>query len=248
MKRLIYILMTLCAVAFNAAAQDIASANAMYAAGDYEGALTAYEAVVSVGMESSDLYYNMGNCCYRLDRLAPSILWYERALRLNPDNADARHNLEFARLRTIDRINTPEKIFYEQWWITLRNLMGSDGWAILSVVLFILLLASLSAYLFTRPMWLRKSGFSVAVISLVLFLVTTLLASQQKRIATATNEAIIYAQTVTVKSTPDNSGTELFILHEGTKVNVGQKVGEWIEISTEEGNSGWLPASSIEII
>lgn len=248
MKRFCMIAAVLLSVFFPAAADEWSAANDSYADGNYDDAIEAYENIIMSGQESAALYYNLGNAYYRKGNLASAILNYERSLKLEPYNADAIHNLEFARSRTVDKIDNAGEMLLSRWWSDCRNVASSDTWAYAGVGLFVFMLVSLSAYLFSNPLWLRKTGFSLSVISLFFCIVTLVFSYQQKQNIVSAEEAIVFAPTVTVKSTPDNSGADLFILHEGTKVKVGNSVGGWVEITMQDGNSGWLPAKAVEII
>ena len=251
MKIKIYGILVALLVCFNIQANEnfeLIKAEEAYAASDYDKALEIYKSVLDKGYESADLYYNVANCFYRKGELAPSILYYERALRIDPSHEDAKHNLSLAESKTVDNIDTLGRVFLVDWWNSFSNLTSADSWAFISIVLFIITLASLSVYIFVRKIWVRKLGFSVAVIALFFTIISFCSAYTRYNVETSKNQAIVFSQTVTIKSSPDNSGNNLFILHEGTKVNIKSRLGEWVEIITSDGNSGWLPANAIEVI
>ncbi|MCQ2335834.1 MAG: tetratricopeptide repeat protein [Paludibacteraceae bacterium] len=246
MNKLIILLTFFAPLALFGASME--NAAALYTSGDYDGCVKEYNEILDGGMESATLYYNLGNAHFRLGQMAQAILNYERALKLDPANADIKHNLEFAKEKTIDKIDAPETIFLERWWNDIVNLATADVWAYWSVGLFALFIAALLCYIFSRTLWLRKSGFAIAVTSLFFTIITFVFAYQQNAVKENSSYAIIFAPTVTIKSTPDVSGTDLFILHEGTKVQVIEAAGSWVEIITEDGSKGWLNAEAIEII
>lgn len=251
MKIKIYGILVALLVCFNIQANEnfeLIKAEEAYAASDYDKALEIYKSVLDKGYESADLYYNVANCFYRKGELAPSILNYERALRIDPSHEDAKHNLSLAESKTVDNIDTLGRVFLVDWWNSFSNLTSADSWAFISIVLFIITLVSLSVYIFVRKIWVRKLGFSVAVIALFFTIISFCSAYTRYNVETSKNQAIVFSQTVTIKSSPDNSGNNLFILHEGTKVNIKSRLGEWVEIITSDGNSGWLPANTIEVI
>ncbi|MBR3871213.1 MAG: tetratricopeptide repeat protein [Paludibacteraceae bacterium] len=251
MKIKIYGILVALLVCFNIQANEnfeLIKAEEAYAASDYDKALEIYKSVLDKGYESADLYYNVANCFYRKGELAPSILNYERALRIDPSHEDAKHNLSLAESKTVDNIDTLGRVFLLDWWNSFSNLTSADSWAFISIVLFIITLVSLSVYIFVRKIWVRKLGFSVAVIALFFTIISFCSAYTRYNVETSKNQAIVFSQTVTIKSSPDNSGNNLFILHEGTKVNIKSRLGEWVEIITSDGNSGWLPANAIEVI
>ena len=251
MKNKIYSLFIALIVCFNVHAIgdfNLEKAEQAYAAAEYDTALEVYSSALDMGYESADLYYNVANCYYRKGELAASILNYERALKLNPSHEDAKHNLELAQLKTIDKIDVIGSVFFVEWWNAICNITSANTWATISIILFITVLVALSLYIFVRKMWVRKVGFSVAVIALFFTIISILSTYTRYDVETSKSQAIVFLQTVTVKSSPDSSGNDLFILHEGTKVNIKSTLGDWVEINTLNGNSGWMPASSIEVI
>lgn len=252
MKTKIYSLIIVLLACMNLQANENFNLNAAeqaYAAGEYEKALAEYNAVLEQGYESADLYYNIANCHYRMKQLAPSILNYERALRLDPSHEDAIHNLKFAESQTLDKIDSIGRIFLVDWWYAICNIASTDVWAWIAIVFFVLSLVGLSVYFFINKIQIRKIGFSVAVVTLFITIIALCSSYTRYSLENAEDQAIVYSQTVTIKSSPDSSGTDLFVLHEGTKVTIKSVLGEdWIEIITSDGNTGWLPAEAIEII
>ena len=251
MKTKIYSLFVALIVCLNVQAVgefNLDKADEAYTAGSYDTALEIYNSALDKGYESADLYYNVANCYFRKGELAASILNYERALKLDPSHDDAKHNLEFAESRTVDKIDSLGSVFLVDWWNAIANITSADAWVWIAISLFVVLLVSLSLYIFVRKMWVRKVGFSVAIVALFFTIISILCAYTRYEVETSKSEAIVFSQTVTIKSSPDSSGNDLFILHEGTKVNIKSTLGEWVEISTSDGNSGWMPASAIEVI
>ena len=251
MKNKIYSLIIALIVCVNVQAVgefNLEKAEQAYVAAEYDAALDVYNSALDMGYESADLYYNVANCYYRKGELAASILNYERALKLDPSHEDAKHNLEFAESQTVDKIDVLGSVFLVNWWNAFTNITSADTWSFISIVLFIIVLIGLSLYVFVRKMWVRKLGFSVSVIALFFTIISLISANSRYNVETSSSSAIVFMQTVTVKSSPDSSGNDLFILHEGTKVNVKSWLGNWVEISTLDGNSGWMPASAIEVI
>ena len=249
MKHKIYILLlAVMAVVLPVNAATMAEVDALYTAGNFSQAAEQYESIVATGMESADLYYNLGNAYYRMGKIADAIINYERALRIDANHEDALHNLAFVELLTVDKIDPVETIFLVDWWKTICSVMTPDAWAYTSVALFVLCLLSIGFMVFSKVMWMRKTGFSVAIVALFFTVVTAFCASSRQAELEDTSKAVIYVSTVTIKSSPDEEGKELFILHEGTRVNIKSSLDKWVEIQTEAGNTGWLPASSIVVI
>ncbi|MBQ8715391.1 MAG: BatD family protein [Prevotella sp.] len=225
-----------------------AEADSAYAHERYQQAIADYEALLKGGV-SADLYYNLGNAYYRTDNITKAILNYERALLLSPGDADTRFNLQMARSKTIDKITPESEMFFVTWYHSLVNLMSVDAWARTALIALAIAIILALAYLFSDRMWLRKTGFFGALFLLVVFLMSNLFAYQQKQKLTHRTGAIIMTNAATVKSTPSKNGTDLFILHEGTRVTItdGSMKG-WKEIRVADGKQGWIEVKQLEII
>ena len=223
-------------------------ADSAYARGEYQQAIKDYEALLKQGA-SADLYYNLGNAYYRTENITRAVLNYERALLLSPGDRDIRFNLQIAQSKTIDKIVPESEMFFFTWYKSLVNLMSVDGWARTSLVSLTLVIILLLVYLFSDRIWLRKIGFFGGVILLLLFVLSNIFAWQQKQNLLFRKGAIVIAPSVTVKSTPANNGTDLFILHEGTKVMItdGSMKG-WKEIRVADGKEGWIESKQLEEI
>jgi tetratricopeptide (TPR) repeat protein len=225
-----------------------AEADSAYVQERYQQAAKDYEALLKQGV-SADLYYNLGNCYYRMDQMTQAVLNYERALLLSPGDKDIRFNLQMARSKTIDKITPESEMFFVTWYRSLVNVMSVDGWARTALVALIVAIVLALFYLFSDRIWLRKIGFFGGIIALLLFLVGNLFAWQQKSNLTQRTGAIIIKSAVNVKSTPSKNGTDLYILHEGTKVTVtDSSMREWRKIRVADGKEGWLEDSEIEVI
>lgn len=225
-----------------------AAADSAYVRGDYQQAIMLYDSLMTEGV-SPELYYNLGNAYYRMDDITHAILNYERALQLAPGDADIRFNLQMARSKTIDKIVPESEMFFVTWYHSFVNITSVDGWAIVALMMLSLAIMLVLLYLFAGTVWMRKVGFFGAFIALMLFMVSNLFAWQQKQEHFNSKGAIIMESAVPIKSTPAMNGTDLFILHEGTKVTiVDNSMREWKEIRVADGKQGWLEAKQIETI
>ena len=223
-------------------------ADSAYARGEYQQAIKDYEALLKQGA-SADLYYNLGNAYYRTENITRAVLNYERALLLSPGDRDIRFNLQIAQSKTIDKIVPESEMFFFTWYRTLVNLMSVDGWARTSLVSLALVIILLLVYLFSDRIWLRKIGFFGGIALLVLFVMSNVFAWQQKQNLLFRKGAIVIVPSVTVKSTPANNGTDLFVLHEGTKVMItDSSMKDWKEIRIADGKEGWIESKQLEEI
>ena len=227
------------------AQSDFDAANAAYADGRYDEAATLYQAMIDE-QPNATLYYNLGNAQFKKGELAQAILAYERALRLEPNHKDAQYNLAFAQSRITDNI-VEQDFFVSSWVRAVRNSLSESTWLILSISLFVLALVGLLLFLLRREPWLRKTAFHVAWVALLFSLIAGLNAASLHKRDTLRNEAIITQGVVNAKSSPDRSGTDLFTVHEGTKVLIRETIGEWSNISVGS-NEGWIRTSCLERI
>ena len=249
MKKLFIIVMLLMGVCQFSSAATKADADKAYQENDFAAAIEQYESILADGQESAAIYYNLGNSYYKSENLAKAILNYERALLLNPGDADTRFNLELAKSKTVDKVTPTSEIFIVTWVRAITNTMSESGWAQLAIASFILLLLGLVLYIFGKKVVLKKIGFIGAIVFFILCICANFFADAQKEKQVDRTGAIVMAATVTVRSTPNESGTELFVLHEGTKVVVEDNAMKgWKEIQLEDGNKGWVPTESIEVI
>ena len=225
-----------------------AEADSAYVRGEYQQAIKDYEALLKQGA-SADLYYNLGNAYYRTENITKAVLNYERALLLSPSDRDIRFNLQMARSKTIDKITPEQEMFFITWYRSLINLASVDGWARTALIALALAIILALMYLFSERIWLRKVGFFGAIFLIAVFILSNVFAHQQKDLLINRRGAIVIAGAVTVKSTPDRKGTDLFILHEGTKVTITDaSMKEWKGIRLADGKEGWIEAKQIELI
>lgn len=219
-----------------------------YAKGNYLQASKDYSDLLKVG-ESVELYYNLGNCYYRLGNITKSIIAYEKAHRLSPSDRDVTFNLEFVREKTIDKIERQEKNFFSAGYTMLQNLMDMDAWARLSIVAFFACLGMAMLFLLGRDEWMRKLGFYVALLSVFVFVFSTLFAWQQKHNFDARDRAVVVAPSASVKLTPSDSSADAVVVHEGTAVQiVDRTMSDWYSVKLDDGKEGWLKRNSLEII
>lgn len=226
-----------------------AEADGMYEKEQFADAAKAYEALLKSEGEAVEIYYNLGNCYYKMDKIPLAVLNYERALLLSPGDDDIRANLALARGKTIDKVVPPSEMFFVTWWRNLTNCISIDTWAIIGIISFILMLAGVFLYMLSTQLLIRKIGIYGAMALLVITLISNLAAVSQHLGLKNRNTAIILTPSVTVKSSPSDSGTDLFVIHEGSKVEIlDGSMKEWMEVKFEEGKQGWIPVNTAEKI
>ncbi len=223
-------------------------ANEEYNKEMYADAVEDYLKVIAAGYESGTLYYNLGNAYFKLDDIPSAILYYEKAKKLNPYDEDLDFNLNVAKMKVLDKIEPLPELFFKTWWRDLVNLFRADSWTEISLALFVLFFVLLSLYLLSGFTRIRKLSFYTGLIVLVMSVFTFVLASQKFTMERNLKEAIVFAPTITVKSSPNENSVDLFVIHEGSKVQVIDKVGEWYKIRIANGSIGWLPLETVKAI
>jgi tetratricopeptide (TPR) repeat protein len=251
-KNIAVLIATILLVAFHAAAQEpdqmAAQAAKAYNTKHYQEAITQYEKVIAGGYESYALYYNLGNAYFRNNEIAEAALYYEKALKLAPDNEDIKHNIEVVNSKLIDKVEMVPELFYKRWWKEIVNLMDIDTLAFVNIILLTLALVLIAIYIAVSNITLRKVSFWSGIALLLLFSVGVLAASQRNHYLVNQHEAIVFTQTVNIKSSPDENSKDIFVLHEGTKVKLLDVLADWQEIRIANGSVGWIKASDIKKI
>ncbi len=223
-------------------------ADSAYAQERYQQAAQLYKGLLQKGV-SPDLYYNLGNCYYRMDSMTQAVIAFERALLLSPGDKDIRFNLQMTRSKTIDKITPETEMFFVTWYRALVSIQSVDGWARLALISLVVAIVLALVYLFADRIWFRKVGFFGAIALLLVFIFCNVFAWQQKQGLDHRTGAVVIRSAVNVKSTPSKNGTDLFILHEGTRVTItDDSMKGWREVRVADGKQGWLQTEEIEVI
>lgn len=226
-----------------------ADADSAYIQGDYLTAIDLYQEVLRNEGVSATLCMNLGNSYFKLDEIAQAILWYERAYLLDPSDDDVKFNLELARTRTVDKVTPKNQLFIVVWFRNLVAALDINTWAALTLLFFFVAALMAGVFLLSRKVSLKKISFAFSLFFFVFSILSFIFASTQRSNIVNRDTAIIVSPSVTVKSTPSDSGTDLFIIHEGRKVDIlDSSMKEWVEIRLEDGNTGWVLRKVMEII
>jgi len=242
MKRLIFILNLFIYSQSFGSEQAFEKGNKQYINENYSLAISIYDSILRTGLESSELYYNLGNCHYKTNDWANAIWHYEKSLQLN-NNEKIIHNFELAKLKIIDRIEPLPQLFYKKWWSNLTQTLSTKVWQILTLfsISFIFILQLLSQFSSLKSKLITKI-FSTITIIVLLITQTSYHNNFTKK------EAIIFSEAITVNSAPTINSTNLFILHAGSKVEIIDSIGDWINIKIANGNSGWIKNQAIKYL
>jgi len=230
------------------AATTVETANTSYQTGNYQQAITLYEQALKVG-DSPELYYNLGNAYYRSNNITKAILNYEKAYIYDPSDADVKHNLDFVRTKTTDKLIPANDIFLVSWYKNLVYCTTIYGWAIFSIIMIIISLAALLSYLFTNNDILRKCSFWLMLLTFVLFILSIVFALHQTFYINHNDGAIITVKEVHMKKSPEQGSETISTIHEGTHIDIiddGMK--EWKEIELPDGKTGWITTGTYTMI
>ena len=222
--------------------------NTLYSEGKYNEAIEKYEAILNQGLHSAEVYFNLGNAHYKLNRIAPSIYYYEKALQLSPNDKEIKNNLSFAQNMTIDAIETVPEIGISRFLRKAIKIFSFDIWAYLSVSFVILFVFLFITYYFTSSTNKKRFTFITSIISVFLTVLCLSFAFQKQKMDNKDKPAIVFAQESLVRTDPNLSGEEAFRLHEGTKVRVLDTINNWTEIILPDGKTGWIVSDDIRLL
>ncbi len=221
------------------------SANEFYKSKQFDKALNNYKKIISQGYRNSEVYYNLGNCYYKLNAVGKSVLAFERALKLSPDDEDIQHNLILAQYKCVDKIQPIQQLAIIKLWYNFISFNTSNGWGIYSMIFVWLAILAFIISFFTGRNRLSTILTFLFLVSSFVFLS---LAIYQKKTDQDSINAIVMVQSVNVKSAPDSNSNDIFLIHEGSKLYLLDKVSEWNKIRLEDGKVGWIESGNFEKI
>jgi tetratricopeptide (TPR) repeat protein len=248
LKKTLILLILSTAVLFAQIDDLMFSANENYQNEQYEDAINVYKEIISRGYFSEVLYYNLGNAHFRLNELGKAILYYEKGLKISPNDEDLQYNLSIAKARTVDRIKDVPKLFLLEWWELLLSSLSISGWAIIVSVIFSTLLISIAVYLTGKTGKSQRLGFLLGSSSLAVLLLFTIILFSAVNREQSTDYGVLIEIEIAAKQSPDERSNDAFIIHEGLKFEVEDQVNNWSRIRLSDGKVGWLPDYSFEII
>ena len=219
-----------------------------YNNGEYTKALGQYEQILESGRHSAALYFNMGNCHYKLNAIGPSIYYYEKALLLNPNDTEIINNLSYAQNMRLDAIEDIPKPDLARFYDQMVNMFSFDQWAYIAIFLVILFVLGYLCYFFLRMANQKRFAFVSSMFFLIAGIISVLMAYLQYQEFKNDNPAIIYTQQVRISSEPNNQSEAVFTLHEGTKVNVLDQLEDWSKIRIADGQTGWLKSNNFKLL
>ncbi|MDN3596105.1 tetratricopeptide repeat protein [Zunongwangia endophytica] len=247
MKKIFFIILVFCTTVGFAQSESIfENANKQYADGNYEQAIKAYEKILDEGEASVSVYYNLGNAHYKLNHIAPSIFYYEKALQLKPNDADVKNNIQFARNMAMDDIETIEQTGVSKTVNNLISTFSFNTWGIIAIGFMMLFVVLFLLYYYGRSVLLKRVLFATAVVCIICSVISVIFAFNQQNLQLDNNYAIVFSAEADVRSEPNLRGEPSFVLHEGTKTKLLENYQEWYKIELADGKQGWIKKDSIK--
>lgn len=243
MKNILYLFLFFTQVFF--AQNSFESANELYKNGKYEEAVTAYNAILGTKLQSAELYYNLGNCYYKLNKVAPAIYNYEKALVLKPNDTQTLNNLRFAQKRTVDEIKVIPKVGFAKLLRDFTATYNYNTWGYISVGLAVLFLLGFIGYYFSQQSTIKRVFFFTMFVVIILLIISVLAAVFEMDQFKNDRPAIVFAEMVDVKKEPQNASKTVVVLHEGAKLYVEETVNNWKRVELTDGTVGWIEKSAI---
>lgn len=249
MRSIIIILIgCFCGFGFSQNNQSFEEANALYNEAKYAEAIHKYESILDTGVHSAELYFNLGNANYKLNNVAPTIYYYEKALQLQPNDKDIQNNLAFAQNMTIDAIDKVPEVGFSRILKNIVNTFHKDTWAKIAVGAVLLFVLLFLMYHFSYATTKKRIAFVTSILSLLIACFSVVMAFQKQGLANKDNPAIVFAQESRVKSEANKTSEEVFRLHEGAKVQVLDTYKSWVKIQLSNNSEGWIPEEDIKLL
>src|SRR5690554_6527345 len=247
MKPLVYFVFLLgCVSGFAQNTELFERGKEFYKNESYQQAIDSWEKITDNGEASANLYFNLGNAYYKLNKIGPGIYYYEKALQLKPGDADITNNLAFAENARIDIIEPLPKSLFNRWYQSVTGLFSMDGWALVNVISVLLFTALFLLYYFAMTESKKRMFFAGAMVALISGIVSLSLAFTLYNTESDKQTAIIFSERIEVKSEPRMGSSTAFVLHEGTKVQITAEDGDWYRIKLADGKDGWAPVAAMK--
>ncbi|WP_178986604.1 tetratricopeptide repeat protein [Winogradskyella helgolandensis] len=228
--------------------QSFSEANTLYNDGKFAEAIDKYESILDAKQHSAELYFNLGNANYKLNNIAPSIYYFEKALQLAPNDKDIQNNLAFAQNMTIDAIEKVPTVGFSRIFNNIVNTFNTDAWAKIAVGGVLLFVIIFLAYHFSYTSSKKRIAFVTSIISLFVACISVFMAFKKDDLNKKDNPAIVFAQESRVKTDPNQTSEEVFRLHEGTKVQVLETYEDWNKIQLSDNSIGWIPKKDVKLL
>ncbi len=222
--------------------------NEAYQNKEYEKAIENYNTILNENYVSTALYFNLGNSYYRIGKLGRAILYYEKALKLSPDDENTIYNLSIAKAHTKDKIKEVPELFITKWWNSFLTILPASGWTIVVLSAYFILLFMIAAWVFTKNSSVKQFAFFGGSAAFVVFIITITLLVSAINHENSNKYGILMQQITTAKVSPDEGSSDAFVMHEGVKFQLEDELDGWSEVKLPDGKVGWIQQISFEEI
>lgn len=233
---------------FAQADELFSEANQQYQNKQFIEAIASYNKIVDNGYESPVLFYNLANAYFRINKIGYAILNYEKALKLAPGDEDIIYNLKLANARQQDKIKEVPQIFIVQWWDEFVTMFTIDGWAVITLIFYFVIMGSIVLYIFTRSRSVSRLTFISGSAGFAAFVIWAIILFSAVNRESTREFGVLLTEVQSVKVSPDAGSNDAFVIHEGVKFTVNDKVGDWVKIKLADGKVGWLPSNTFGLI
>jgi len=223
-------------------------ANDAYEKENYDNSIALLDSLINSGLESPEIYYNLGNAWFKKSEIPKAILYYEKAKKLDPHNEDIIYNLELANTKIADKIEPIPEFFLKKWWKNTLMFFTEKQWVYINVTTYTILLLFIIIFFITHKKSHKQFAFFMGIIFLSLSLLTGIFGYQSSQLTHSHKTAIVFTPTVNVKSSPSDKSSTLFVIHQGTKVEVIDQLKNWYRIKLANGSQGWMLENDFEKI
>ncbi len=220
-------------------------ANKLYQSANYEEAIVIYEDLINNNVVSFEIYYNLANSYYRIENIGHAIYNYHKALKIDPDNEDAKFNLELTKLKTIDKFDEIPDFFLDNISFTISNWFNEKTWTFISTFIFIIALVLIALFYNSRDLFSKKLFLNFSIIFSVLFVLSFYFANKQSSYQHSMTNGVIISPSAYIKSEPDQQSTDILILHEGATFDLIKEERNWNQVKLADGNIGWIYSDNV---
>ncbi|BAO54923.1 tetratricopeptide repeat protein [Nonlabens marinus] len=238
-------------VAFAIAQNDagysaFAKANTAYTNGDYQEAINSYNSILQSGLQSAEVYFNLGNAYYKQNEVGPAIFNYEKALQLDPGNKEVKNNLRFAQQLRIDAIQPLAENPIEKFLKDTATSTTVDNWAYISIILALIAVLMFLLYHYAKTTGKKRLFFTLSLILFLLVVLSIVAASYAHNLNNSSNQAIVFSQETVTRAEPKSNADPSFAVHEGTKVSILEEYQNWAHIQLANGSEAWMPLADLK--
>ena len=249
MKKL-FLIIVLTAISAFASEVDtkLQAANSLYQVKKYPEAVAAYKAILGTNSESAAIYYNMGNSYFKMSQWGYSVLYFEKAHKLNPGDEDIRHNLVLAKSRTADKIDVVPQLFLYRWADAISSMYSADGWMKFAIYMSFIFAGLIIGFLLSKNMRVKRYLLFSSAPVLLLLALGVFITFARFNVEKQREYAIVTIPVVGVKNAPEEGSKDAFVVHEGLKVKIEDSVDKWYRVHLEDGKVGWVLKTNVELI